>query len=130
MPQKPCKKDHFFKYSPQWARNIAEKLIGKYARAAEILAEEIGLNTEKLWMYLATNSPKWAIIRNLLQKSNLIILKVGDEALRRAIRQCPTTQLLSGLEDEDDEFTKFRSHEDLTELLCWLTMKGQGFRGC
>jgi len=129
MTEKPCKQKQFFKYSPQWAQEISGKLLGKYARAAEILGEETDIDIGKIWMYLARGHKAWPILRTILQKSNLILVKLGELGLRQAIRTCTTTQLLSGLEAENDNSARFDTWEDLTELSAWLTLRAQGFRG-
>lgn len=129
MAPKTRKQGLKFKYNPQWAYNISQNLLGKYTRAAEILGEETGIKMHQIWIFLATNSPKWVQIRMILQKSNIILLKLGEDWLRASIRTCPTTHLYSGLEYEGIKLPKFDSSEDLTELNNWLSLKGQGFRG-
>lgn len=130
MSNKPCKSNHFFKYSPQWAQNIVWKVLQKYARAAEILEEKTGVSFTNLWMCLATNSEKWAIFRDIIKRIDYIGQRKGFDTIGALIDEYTTTQVFSNEHYKGSNRALIWATEDLTLFREYLTILGQGLRGC
>jgi hypothetical protein len=129
MPKNPANKKQFFKYNPLWAKTIAQNVLEEHTRAADFLGEISGIKAEKIWLYLATGSPKWHIVRDILHKLTKQIRNTGESACFDCLTTYTTTHLYSNGVALLSDLTEEWAIEDLTALRDHLTIQGQGFKG-
>jgi len=124
----PCTNTSKRRYSDAWAWNVVKKLLGKYARATEILSTAFDIEPRDIQRHLAHNDGNYPVIRDIIHYIDRMIEWIGyDAAMNSCIRH--TQQAYSKQMAFDDVLGHYGKNFHLTDLREWARLNSQGFKG-